>query len=412
MKEVGNLGSNFDKGELWKLNKRVLVMMLTVVLVLSNIFSLDIQAGGYVDVKKGDYGYDSIKWSLDNGVVDVEGNNFKVNQRITEGEFLTYLFNYLDFSEEVLESTVDKDLEEGSLDYIYDVLRKAGIVGYGTNYKEMRNRVLTVEEAASLIVGMYKVDAFLTSTDMVDKFIEEVFGGDVTVEDEEELVEVDGNNEEVVEKLIRGIDDLTRLSAVMMLHNFDKSDNELDVRVEIDPDLGEYETHYFGDWNKRLFNYYPESGLVVNLVELRNDLSKEQSYYKELRGKEVNIDKSKDNYMVVLSSVGGKTIDFYGYAVVMVDKDGPVTLEDRRSFVALKGKSKMVTVVSGEEIESIKLVVGGNLIELDLDKLNKFPGKRFFSDRGRGLEWNLFFVGDSVEENVNQVERRLYLQNR
>lgn len=363
------------------------------------------ESKSFKDIDNDEFGKESVDWVVAEGIMEgFDDNTFRSDQQVTENQFMTMLYMYLGLDEvEVVEDKKDKERSKIEIksdntgfkivesDEVYTKLRTVGIVSYGTNYKEMRSRVLTVENAITLLVSMYEGDKFITNTDKVNNFYEKVYEGGGT-------------------GYIKS--SLTRISSAMLLEELDNLGVEINTEVVLDPELGDHELHYFGDWNKRLFQYYPESGLIISLTKVEESIEKEIDFYKGVRGKEVNIDNNKDNYIVTVSSVGGKAIDFYGYAVIMEDIDGPKTLEERKSFVGLRGDSKMITLVSGDKIDNIKLVLGKNVVPLSLDNLDKFPGERFLSDRGYGLEWNMFFEGEETFESFDQVERRLYLQSR
>lgn len=342
----------------------------------------------YDDLYNGDWEIEYADWGVSRDVIKVYGDNtIRVNEDVSEIEMLEMIANYVGLNKV-------NYLENPSK--LYEDLRNIGIMSSGTLNLEKRDAVATVEEGLLITMTIHDKDKYKNRKDKIKEALKRI------------------NKNKDADSLELNTE-LKKIDVLRILKSYETKGSEIITGKPKNSIGNDWKEAYVGDsLNKRISYLERESGLLINITELGKAYDKDKNllkYYKELTGEDLaSYDNAK--YIVNVRNVGNEALDILGLSILL--KDGkPKIAREYPDYVGLNGKSNITTVLSGNNITELKLIVGDKTKVVDLTKFKNFKFNSMYvtAKDSNKLEFQQFYLTNDLKDvdyNLENVFSKEY----
>lgn len=342
----------------------------------------------YDDLYNGDWEVEYADWGVSRGVIKVyEDNTIRVNEEVNEIELLEMIANYVGLDKvNYLENPAK----------LYEDLRNIGIMSSGTLNLEKRESVATVEEGLLIAMTLHDSDKYKNRKDKVNEALK-------IINENNEATKLELNTE------------LMKVDVLRILKSYESKGSEIIVSNPKSSIGSNWKEAYVGDiLNKRISYLEQDSGLLINVIEVSKTYKKDntlKAYYNELTGEDLTTYENA-KYIVNVRNVGNEALDILGLSVLVKDGE-PKVAREYPSYVGLNGKSNITTVISGNSITELKVVIGDKTKDIDLSKFKEFSTNSMYitdSKTGR-LQVKQFYLTEDLKDvdyNLEQVFSKEY----
>lgn len=339
----------------------VIIVSLFGFLIVYQFFVVDRSGSGDGEVKFSDVDprsryHEIAEWAVRNGIVRgyLDGS-FRPDELISEKKMMVMLYSYFGLGElKYITTMIDEsNIEVKNVGEVYGKLRDAGIFVDGTNVFD--GSVLKREDNVTVRDVLVNLSKFFGDDNTSSKDFKILKTRVSTLKDDS------GSLDKPV----------TKIEFLEMLYVMDTERADYNNEIVVNKKLEISDRFWLVDRDG-----------VVKYVMMDNE-----------SGVLITLTESKNGYEVSVLNSGSTPYEYFGYSIITYGDGGVKSVFDTEKYIAFGGTSSVSTKIDGKSMRLIVIVLGDQVVEIDLDSVVRPSGvmtadEGVFDVEGNKLEFS------------------------